>query len=371
VSRRESERDLARQQERKLPRPRDRQEESAGRPDSADQQAADQDLKRERPGPDSPSDLSKPHWWQVLKRTGKQFQTDNLSDWAAALTYYGILSIFPGLLALVSSLSFLGKGTTNTVISTLTGFMPPPAKPIVEPAIANLQNAKGAASVAAIIGIGLAVWSASGYIAAFMRAANAIYDVPEGRPFWKTLPLRLGLTIIIGAILVVSAFAVVLSGKLAEVIGRTLGIGQTAVTIWDIAKWPFLLVLVSLAFALLYYLAPNAKHSGFRWITPGGVLAVVLWVIASAAFALYLTTFASYNKTYGTMGGIIAALVWLWISNIAILLGAEFDAELERERAIAGGMKPADQEPYLPLRDDRKVDDNSDEGGSKQNNSLG
>jgi membrane protein len=325
------------------------------------------DLDQERPGPDSPTDLGKRHWFDVLKRTLKQFQQDNLSDWAAALTYYGILSLFPGLLALVSSLGFLGPGPTKTVIDTLQGFMPAPAKPIIGPAIANLQQQRGAASVAAIVGIALALWSASGYVGAFMRAANAIYDVPEGRPFWKTLPLRIGLTIMIGVLLVISAFAVVLTGKLASVIGSLVHLGHTAVVIWDIAKWPVLLVIISLVFALLYYLAPNAQHTGFRWITPGGVVGVLLWVIASAAFALYLATFASYAKTYGALGGAIAFLVWLWISNIAILLGAEFDAELERERAIEGGMKPEDQEPYLPLRDDRKVDDNTNE----ENKGLG
>jgi membrane protein len=351
---------------------------------TVNQRETDQDQTRPRPGPDSPSELTKPSWWGVLKRTFTQFETDNLSDWAAALTYYGILSLFPGLLALVSSLSFLGPAATKTVIDTLQQFMPPPAHPIIEPAIRNLHNARGAASVAAIAGILVALWSASGYIGAFMRAANAIYDVPEGRPFWKTLPLRVGLTILIGALLVISAFAVVMTGKLADVVGRLLHVGHTVVTVWDIAKWPVLLLLVSLAFALLYYLAPNARHTGFRWITPGGLLAVVLWVIASAAFALYLTTFASYGKTYGTMGGIIAGLVWLWISNIAILLGAEFDAELERARAIQGGMRPEDKEPYLPLRDDRKVEENDDKaggddkggddkaggGGHKKNNSL-
>jgi membrane protein len=321
------------------------------------------DAMQDRPGPDSPTDLGRRHWWQALKRTFKQFQVDNLSDWAAALTYYGILSIFPGLLALVSSLSFLGTGATDTVINTLTGFMPPPAKPIVEPAIANLQHARRAASIAAILGIVLALWSASAYVAAFMRAANAIYDVPEGRPFWKTLPLRLGLTIMIGVLLMISAFAVVLTGRLADVIGRLLHVGHTAVVVWDIAKWPVLLLIISLVFALLYYLSPNARHTGFRWITPGSLVAVLLWVIASAAFAVYLATVASasYARTYGTLGGIIAALVWLWISNLAILLGAEFDAELERERAVEGGMRPADREPYLPLRDDRKVDNDAEE----------
>ncbi|MGC9671000.1 YihY/virulence factor BrkB family protein [Planosporangium sp. 12N6] len=303
----------------------------------------------------------------MLKRTFKQFQVDNLGDWAAALTYYGVLSLFPGLLALVSSLGLLGPSATNTVIDTLQEFMPPTAKPIIDPAVRNLQHAP--TGLLAIVGVLGALWSASGYIGAFMRASNAIYDVPEGRPFWKTLPLRVGLTIMIGTLMVVSAFIVVFTGKLAEIVGRALHLGQTAITVWSIAKWPVLLVLVSLAFALLYYLAPNAKQTGFRWITPGGLLAVLIWVVASAAFGVYAANFSSYNKTYGTLGGVIAALVWLWISNIAILLGAEFDAELERARAIQGGMRPEDQEPYLPLRDDRKVPDD-DVSARRKNNGL-
>jgi membrane protein len=342
---------------------------------TVDERQNEQDQTRRQPGPESPTELTKPGWWGVLKRTFKQFQTDNLSDWAAALTYYGILSLFPGLLALVSALGMLSKSAPGTVINTIQQFLPPQAQPVIGPAITKaLQNAQSGASVFAILGLLGALWSASGYIGAFMRAANAIYDVPEGRPFWKTLPLRLGLTILIGVLLAVSALAIVMTGKLAQVIGNVLHVGHTAVVVWDIAKWPVLLVLISLAFALLYYLAPNAQHTGFRWITPGGVVAVLLWVVASAAFALYLSSFASYNKTYGTLGGAIAFLVWLWISNIAILLGAEFDAELERARAIQGGMRPKDKEPYLPLRDDRKVDENENEdgteGGPMKNNSL-
>jgi membrane protein len=333
-----------------------------------DQRDEEQDQTRKRNGPESPTELPKRSWWGALKRTVKQFQTDNLTDWAAALTYYGILSLFPGLLALVSALGMLSKGAPGMVVKTIQQFLPPQAQPIIGPAITKaLQNAQTGAGVFAIVGLLGALWSASGYIGAFMRATNAIYDVPEGRPFWKTLPLRLGLTILIGALLAVSALAVVMTGKLAQVVGNLLHVGRTAVLIWDIAKWPVLLILISLAFALLYYLSPNAQHTGFRWITPGGLLAVLLWVIASAGFALYVANFGSYNKTYGTLGGAIAALVWLWISNIAILLGAEFDAELERERAIAGGMRPKDKEPYLPLRDDRKADENSNQ---KQNKGL-
>jgi membrane protein len=313
------------------------------------------DLTETRPGPERPTELGKRGWWGVFKRTAKQFQADNLTDWAAALTYYGLLSLFPGLLVLVSSLGLLGKGTATTVLTNLEQLTPPQANAILKPAIESLQNAKSAAGVLAIIGVLGALWSASGYIGAFMRAANAIYDVPEGRPIWKTLPLRLGLTVMIGVLLTVSVLAIVMTGRLAELVGRLLHVGHVAVVVWDIAKWPVLLVLISLMFALLYYLAPNAKHTGFRWITPGGLVGVVVWLIASLGFALYVANFNSYNKTYGTLGGIIAGLVWLWISNIAVLLGAEFDAELERGRAIAGGMQPAGTEPYLPLRDDRKV----------------
>jgi membrane protein len=319
--------------------------------------AARPGLTEQRPGPHKPTELSKGSWWAVLKRTVKQFQADNLTDWAAALTYYGILSIFPALVALVSSVGLLGHRATTTVVNTLKDFLPPAAQPVIEPAITKLQEQPRAASLAAIIGLVLALWSASGYIAGFIRAANAIYDVPEGRPFWKTLPLRLGLTVMVGTLLVISALAVVLTGKLAGVIGNLLHVGHTAVVVWDILKWPFLLGIIIVVFALLYYLAPNAKHSGFRWLTPGSVLGVLVWIIASLAFALYLSTFASYAKTYGTLGSAIAFLVWLWISNIAVLLGAEFDAEMERGRAIEGGMKPTDEEPYLPLRDDRKVEE--------------
>jgi len=227
--------------------------------------------------------------------------------------------------------------------------------------VLNQVKDPGTASFAAIVGIVLAFWSASGYIAAFMRASNAVYDVPEGRPIWKTLPIRVGVTAVIGLMLIVSVFIVVFTGDLAQVVGEKVGLGGVAVTVWNIAKWPVLVVLVSLMFAILYWASPNAKTGGFRWVSPGGIFAVVLWLAASAAFAIYLANFANYDKTYGTLGGVIAFLVWLWISNIAILLGAELDAELERGRAIAAGHDPAD-EPFLELRDTRKLKKGSEKG---------
>jgi membrane protein len=308
----------------------------------------------ERRAPEGPTDLPKRSYWQVLKRTVKEFQDDNLTDWAAALTYYGILSIFPMLIALVSILGLVGQSATQPLIDNIGAVAPGPAKEIFTSAIENLQRNSGAAGVAFVVGLALAFWSASGYVAAFMRASNAIYEVEEGRPIWKTLPVRVGTTIVLVVLLAITGIGVTLTGGLAEQVGKLIGVGDTAVTVWNIAKWPVLLLVVSFMFAFLYWAAPNVKQPGFRWISPGGVLAVIIWIIASAAFAFYVANFGSYNKTYGTLGGIVTFLVWLWISNIAVLLGAEMNAELERGRQIEAG-HPADEEPFLEPRDTRKM----------------
>ena len=312
-------------------------------------------------GPDSPAQLKGKGLSAALKRTFKQFSQDNLSDWAAALTYYGVLSIFPGVLVLVSLLGMLSNDGQKTVQDTVSKLSSnEQLQNLVNTVLGQVKD-PGTAGIAAIIGIVAAFWSASGYIAAFMRASNAVYDVPEGRPIWKTLPIRVGVTAVVGLMLVISAAIVVFTGNLAKVVGDQIGLGSAAVTTWNIAKWPVLLILISLMFAILYWASPNAKTGGFRWFSPGGVFAVILWLIASAAFAFYLANFANYNKTYGTLGGVIAFLVWMWISNIAILLGAEFDAELERGRAIAAGHDPTD-ELFLELRDDRKIKKGSEQG---------
>jgi YihY family inner membrane protein len=321
------------------------------------------DRSRGRSGADDgvaerPTQLPGGSWWAAVKRTFKEFRIDNLSDWAAALTYYSVLSIFPALLVLISLIDLTGQSTIPALLNNLDQVAPGSVNDILRDAITNLQRTQGSAGIVALVGLAAALWSASAYVAAFMRASNAIYDVPEGRPVWKTVPIRLGVTVLVMLLLTVSAFAVVATGGLADRIGRLLGIGKAAVTAWDIAKWPVLLLLVSFMFALLYWASPNAKQ-GFRWVTPGGILAVVVWVVASVAFALYVANFSSYNKTYGSLAGVIIFLVWLWISNIAILLGAELNAELERSRAIAAG-HPADAEPYMELRDTSKLRDRDD-----------
>jgi membrane protein len=306
--------------------------------------------------PEGPAKLGKRSWLGVLRRTVKEFKDDNLTDWAAALTYYGVLAIFPALLALVSVLGLIGPSATQPLIDNLGAVAPGPAKQIVTSAVQNLQKNSGAAGVLFIVGIAGALWSASGYVAAFMRASNAIYDVGEGRPIWKTVPTRVLTTLVLLVMLAAVTIAVTLTGGLAQQVGKLVGIGDAAVTVWDIAKWPVILAVVITMFAILYWAAPNVKHPRFRWISPGGVVGVLLWILASAAFAFYVANFASYNKTYGALGGVIVFLVWLWISNIAILLGAEFNAELERGRQIEAG-HPADREPFLEPRDTRKLDE--------------
>ncbi|GAA1622286.1 YihY/virulence factor BrkB family protein [Actinoplanes couchii] len=312
-------------------------------------------------GPDSPAGLKGKGLFAALKRTFKQYSQDNLSDWSAALTYYGVLSIFPGLLVIVSLLGMLSHNGQKTVQDAVQQLAPnQQLQELVNTVLTQVKD-PGQAGAAAIIGLVVAFWSASGYTAAFMRASNAVYDVPEGRPIWKTLPIRVGVTAVVGVMMVVSAAIVIFTGDLAKIVGDKIGLGDAAVTTWGIVKWPVLLLLVSLMFAILYWASPNAKTGGFRWVSPGGLFAVLLWILASVAFAIYLANFANYNKTYGTLGGVIAFLVWMWISNIAILLGAELDAELERGRAIAAGHDPAD-EPFLELRDDRKIKPGSEQG---------
>ncbi|MFF7533289.1 YihY/virulence factor BrkB family protein [Streptomyces bobili] len=310
------------------------------------------DEQVERREPDEPSRLPRRSWMAVLKGTVKEFKDDELTDRAAALTYYGVLALFPALLVLVSLLGIAGKSATDEVLKNIQKFTPGAARDILTDAVTQLQGRSGIGSVMALVGIVLAVWSASGYVAAFIRSANAVYDVPEGRPVWKVLPVRVGVTVLLLVLAVLSALIVVFTGDLARRAGTALGIGDTALTVWSIAKWPVLVVLVTIMIALLYWATPNVKGRGFRWITPGSVLALLIWLIASAGFAFYVANFASYNKTYGTLAGVIVFLVWLWISNIAILLGLEFDAELARQRAVAGGLPP-DEEPYVPPRDTR------------------
>ncbi|MFQ6146900.1 YihY/virulence factor BrkB family protein [Streptomyces seoulensis] len=324
------------------------------------------DAATERDAPDSPAELRGRSWLAVMRRVVAEFKDDELTDRAAALTYYGVLALFPALLVLVSLLGIAGHSATQRVLDNLQKLAPGPARDIIVNAVHQLQGSAGLGSVLAVVGVLGAVWSASGYVAAFIRSANAVYDVPEGRPVWKVLPLRVALTVALMLLAVASALIVVFTGGLARQAGTAVGLGDAGVTAWSIAKWPVLVVLVTMMIALLYWATPNAKIRGFRWITPGSVVALVIWLAASAGFAFYVANFSSYNKTYGALAGVIIFLVWLWVTNLAILLGLEFDAEMARQRVIDGG-HPADEEPYVEPRDTRAWDEQDqrrmDEGG--------
>ena len=306
--------------------------------------------------PARPRDVPKAGWVSILKRALKQFKHDDITDRAAALTYFGVLAIFPGILVLVSILGLVGKSTTNKVLSNLKQVAPGAVSSFLNSVIGQVGGKPGAAGIAAIVGIVLALYSASGYVSAFMRAANAIYAVDEGRPIWKTAPLRFLVTLALVIMLALSAIMVVVTGPIATQVGKAFGIGNSLVLVWEIAKWPVVLIVVSLMFSLLYKACPNVKQPGMRWISLGGVIAVVIWLVASALFAVYVSFSGSYNKTYGSFATVIVFLVWLWISNIAVLIGAEFNAEAQRERAIRAGL-PEDTEPFAELRDTRKLDD--------------
>ena len=287
----------------------------------------------------------------VLKRTLSEYKDDNLTDWAAALTYYAVLSIFPGLIVLVALLGLIGQdpSMTNKLLDIVAQVGPDQAVSLFRSTIQSLvSNDTGAG---ALLGFGTlgAIWSASGYIGAFMRVSNLIYEMDEERPFWRKRPLQILITVVMVVGLAIVLVAIVLTGPLAEAVGRAIGLESVTVTVWDYAKWPVLVMLVMLMISVLYYISPNVKQPGWRWVTPGSALALVVWIVASVAFGFYVSQFSAYNATYGSLAGVIVFLLWLYISNNALLLGAELNAELERSRELEQGL-PAEDDIQLPPR---------------------
>ena len=295
-----------------------------------------------------------PSTFATLKRTFTEFSEDKMTIWAAALTYYGLLSLFPALIALVSIVGLFGdpQSTTKTLTDIASQLGPSSAADTFAGPIESITSNRGAAGILFIVGLATALWSASGYVGAFMQAANVIYETPEGRPFWKLRPLQIVVTLVMIIMLALLAVGIVLTGPVVDAVAGSLGISSTARTVWNIAKWPVMLGIVVVMFAVLFHAAPNVKLPGFKWVTPGAALAVVIWIVASGLFAFYVANFGSYDKTYGALGGVVIGLVWLWITNIALLLGMEFNAERERSRELAAGMPRAEREIQLEPRDE-------------------
>ena len=304
---------------------------------------------------------AKPGLLATLKRTATEFREDNLSDWAAALTYYGLLSLFPALIAMVSLLGLFGdpKTTTSSLTEIVTSIGPESAAQTFSGPIESLTSNRSAAGFAFVAGLAVALWSASGYVGAFIRASNVIYETPEGRPFWKLRPLQLGVTLLMIVLVVALALGLVLTGPVVDAVAGPIGLGDTAVSVWNVAKWPAMIAIFVFMVDLLYYASPNVKLRGFKWVTPGSLVAIVVWAIASAAFALYVANFGSYDKTYGTLGGVVALLVWLWITNLAILFGHQLNAERERGAEIEEGRPRAEREIQLEPRSEPKDQETS------------
>ncbi|MEV7973965.1 YihY/virulence factor BrkB family protein [Cellulomonas sp. NPDC089187] len=307
--------------------------------------------------PDSPDDLTTRSWAYVLRTTVREFGHDQCTDLAAALTYYTVLAMAPGLLAVVSILGLVGDGQrlVEDLVSTASGIVgQDSAQDTLKPILENLTNSPGA-GLTFVISLVVALWSASGYVAAFSRGMNRVYEIDEGRPIWKLRPVLLVVTLVLVLFAVVIVVAVVLSGGIAEQVGEAIGLSAVAVTVWNIAKWPVVLALVILAVAILYYATPNVRQPKFRWMSVGALVAVVVWILASLGFGIYVANFGSYGSTYGSLAGVIIMLLWLWITNVALLFGAELDAEIERGRELQGGIA-AEQTIQLPPRDTRASD---------------
>src|SRR5215212_9708181 len=288
----------------------------------------------------------------TIKRTVKEFSEDNLTDWAAALTYYGVLSLFPALIAL---LSIIGLLTDPAKLSdAITAVVPQQAARTLNPVIEQIAGNTHAAGFGLILGLALAIWSASGYVGAFTRAANVVYETPEGRKVWKLKPLQLLITLVGVLFAAVILAMLVLSGPVVDAIGEAIGIGETGQTIWSVVKWPVVLVVLALMIAVLYYSTPNVKLRGFKWVSPGAAVAIVVAIVASALFAFYVGNFGSYNKTYGALAGVIVFLIWFWLINVALLFGIELDAEIERTKELKEGVPRAEKEIQLDARADPK-----------------
>jgi membrane protein len=312
------------------------------------------------PDPDDPRKPEKPQhlegrsWKYVLRKTVSEFSSDQCTDIAASLTYYAVLSLFPALIALVSLLGVIGQQgqAVDALLGVVDDVAPGGTADVIRGPLEQFAGS-GAAGFALVSGIVVAIWSASGYVGAFSRAMNRIYEIDEGRPFWKLKPTQLLVTVVAILLILIAAVILVVSGPVTDAVGSALGLGEVVTTVWSIAKWPVLAVVVVLIVAILYYAAPNARQPKFRWMSLGALLAIVLLVVATALFGLYVANFSNYDRTYGSLAGVVIFLLWLWIANNALLFGAEFDAEIERARQLQAGIE-AEEDIQLPPRDTRK-----------------
>lgn len=290
-------------------------------------------------------------WWGVLKRGVMGFIDDNCTDWAAALTYYGVLALFPAAMVVVALVGLVGSSreAVSTLLDILYDVLPRESADSLKGPIEQVAGARNSAKVLLSFGVIGALWSASGYVGGFTRASNAIYEVQEGRKWYVLRPLQLAMTAASLVLMAILAAALVISGPVAEAVGEALRLGEMPVRAFEIGKWPVLVVIASLLLSLLFWMAPNVEQPRFRWLTPGGVAALLAWILMSAGFGIYVANFGSYDVTYGSLGTVIIFLVWMFLGNCAVMLGVEINAEVERGRQLQVG-QPVQTGPVLPPR---------------------
>jgi membrane protein len=295
-------------------------------------------------------------WRHTLAAAFAKFNRDQATDLAASLTYYSVLALFPALLALVSLFGVFGQGdsTVQALLQLLNDMGQGEAAHQLEGPISSMVNA-GGAGAALVIGIAGALWSASGYVGAFARAMNRIYAVPEGRPMVRLRLQQLAITLVLIILAGLVLLGLVMSGSIAQAVGGAIGFGDEALAVWGWAKWPVIVVVVVGIVAILYYATPNVRQPRFRWLSVGAAVAILVWAVVSTGFGYYVTNFGSYNRTYGSLAGIIVFLLWLWLTNVALLFGAEVDVELERTRELRAGIH-AERTVQLAPRDTRASD---------------
>lgn len=288
-------------------------------------------------------------WRGILWRSITGYLYDDCSDYAAALTFQAVTALLPSLVVIVALINLVTDGTTvvDTTVEMLRdlGLGAVVGNESLLAVVDTLLVRQDSARVLLGFGLALAIWSASGYVGVFTRASNRIYSVREGRRWWTLQLLEIGLAAVALVLLAVGGAGLVISGPLVDWAGDALGAGETARLVWSVGRWPVLVAVAIMLLSLLFWIAPNVRQPRFRWLTVGGAVALAVWALVSSGFGLYVANFGSYDRTYGSLGAIMAFLIWVYLSNIALLLGVEVNAEVQRGRLRQAG----DRDPETPL----------------------
>ena len=281
--------------------------------------------------------------WRVIKRTVIAFYDNQMTHHAAALTYYGLMSLFPALLVAVSLLGLLGQypETYDAIIGAIREVSPDATIDTFDSALRTALEHKGSAAVAFVVGLLVALYGTTGVLEAARRALNVAFEVENGRSFLQRKATDIVSSVVLMVLVLITLVLVFVGGGFAEAVFDLIGLGSTAEEVWAVARWPAAVATAMLVFSWVYYVTPDVEQRSFRWVTPGAAVGVAIWMLASAAFAFYLANLNDLNATYGSFGAALVLIFWLWLSNVAMLFGAQLNAEIERQQQLAEGVPPA------------------------------